>query len=337
VRNSPPWLRLLLWPLSFLYGLLARARAWLYRVGWLKQHRLQAAVISVGNLTVGGTGKTPMVIWLAERFLAEGKRVAILSRGYRGRNGTSDEIELMKSRLENRVSFGVGANRFDEGRRLESQQPVDVFLLDDGFQHLQLARDINILLVDASRPLRNEFLLPSGRLREPLSAIHRADIIVFTRVNDQFFLKRAIQEFPDFPIFPVATRLLRYRRLNADQQAIASQIELPPQPVFVFCGIGNPDAFLTDVDRWGNHIVGRAIYRDHQAYNAHDLRRLEDFAKSAGARALLTTEKDAQNLRELSAPTLPVYCCEIEMTIADAAEFHETLKRRLEERAGVVA
>jgi tetraacyldisaccharide 4'-kinase len=335
--NVPPPLRMLLWPLSLLYGVVVRVRAWLYARGWLKQQRLNGTVISVGNLSVGGTGKTPMVIWLAEKFLADGKRVAILSRGYRGANGTSDEIELMRVRLQDRVSFGVGKNRFAEGRRLEAKQPIDIFLLDDGFQHFQLARAVDILLVDASRPLRAESLLPSGRLREPLSAIHRADLVVFTRVNDQLFVKRAIQEFPEFPIFPAATRLLRYRRLAANQQAIAPPTELPPQPVFVFCGIGNPDAFLADVDRWGNCIAGRSIYRDHHSYSVHDVRRLEDAAKSAGARALLTTEKDVQNLRDLMFFSLPVYSCEIEVKIADTEEFQKTLKRKLEERSGVAA
>src|SRR2546423_11070795 len=188
--NVSSLLRRLLWPLSLLYGGGVRARVWFYANGWFKEKRLKGTVISVGNLTVGGTGKTSMVIWLGEKFLGDGKRVAILSRGYRGTNGTSDEIELMKFRLQGRVAFGVGKNRFAEGRRLESQQPIDIFLLDDGFQHLQLARDLDLLLVDSSRPLRNQSLLPSGRLREPLSAIHRADIVVFTRVNDQLSLKR---------------------------------------------------------------------------------------------------------------------------------------------------
>jgi tetraacyldisaccharide 4'-kinase len=113
--SGSPLLQKLLWPLSLLYGAVVRARLWLYANGWLKQKRLKGTVISVGNLTVGGTGKTPMVIWLAEKFLAEGKRVAILSRGYRGTDGTSDEIELMKFRLQGRVTFGVGENRFAEG------------------------------------------------------------------------------------------------------------------------------------------------------------------------------------------------------------------------------
>src|SRR5258707_14326757 len=116
----PLLVRILLWPLSIIYAGGAWLRAWSYARGWLRQERLNGAVISVGNLTVGGTGKTPMVIWLAEKLLAEGKRVAILSRGYHGANGTSDEIELMKFRLRGPVSFGVGKNRFAEGHRLES-------------------------------------------------------------------------------------------------------------------------------------------------------------------------------------------------------------------------
>jgi len=114
-------------------------------------------------------------------------------------------------------------------------------------------------------------------------------------------------------------------------------MELPPQPVFVFCGIGNPDAFFADVDRWGNCIAGRAIYRDHHFYTARDLRRLEDSAKGAGARALLTTEKDARNLGDLRCSSLPVYYCEIEVKIADTEEFQKTLKRKLEQRGGVAA
>lgn len=335
--NLHPLLRVLLWPISLIYGAAVRARVWMFQKGWLKKKRLKGTVISVGNLTVGGTGKTPMVIWLAENFLAEGKRVAILSRGYRGSNGSSDEIELMKFRLQDRVTFGVGKDRFAEGQRLESRQPVDIFLLDDGFQHLQLARDLDLLLVDSSRPLRNQSLLPGGRLREPLSAIHRADIVVFTRVNDQLSLKRAIQEFPQFPIFPASTQLMRYRRMTADQQSLEPAIELPPQPVFVFCGIGNPEAFFADADRWGNVIAGRAAYRDHHFYSAADIRRLEDSAKAAGARSFLTTEKDSQNLGDLRFSALPIFYCEIEMRVADKPAFQAALERVIRDRRGIAA
>src|SRR5437764_1601816 len=212
--NVHPLLRILLWPLSLLYGGAVRLRVLLYQKGWLKQKRLKGIVLSVGNLTVGGTGKTAMVIWLAEKFLAEGKRVAILSRGYRGANGTSDEIELMKFRLQGRVSFGVGKNRFAEGHRLESQQPIDVFILDDGFQHLQLARDLDILLMDVSRPLARESLLPAGWLREPLAAMSRANLIVFTRAESASGTLEAIGKLNQYPVFAASTRLPGFRRFQ---------------------------------------------------------------------------------------------------------------------------
>src|SRR5882757_9513903 len=227
--NSWPLLRTLLWPLSVLYGAIVRLRVSLYAHGLVKPKRLKGTVISVGNLTVGGTGKTPMVIWLAEKFLGDGKQVAILSRGYRGANGTSDEIELMKFRLQNRVSFGVGKNRFAEGRRLASQQPIDVFLLDDGFQHLQLARDLDILLMDASRPLAGEALLPAGRLREPLTAMSRANLIVFTRAEAASGTLEAIAKLKQFPVFAASTRLLGFRRAgNAGALLSADEIEAGP-------------------------------------------------------------------------------------------------------------
>ena len=231
--NVSPLLRRLLWPLSLLYGVGVHARVWLYAHRWFTRKHLKATVISVGNLTVGGTGKTPMVIWLAEKFLADGKRVAILSRGYRGTNGTSDEIELMKFRLRDRVSFGVGRNRFAEGQRLESQQSIDVFLLDDGFQHLHLARDLDILLMDASRPLAGESLLPAGRLREPLAAMSRANLIIFTRAETASGTLEAIGKLNQYPVFAASTRLLGFRRFGGEIAPLsASEIGAGPSPGF---------------------------------------------------------------------------------------------------------
>src|ERR1700759_4436580 len=176
-------LRVLLWPASALYGFAASTRAKLYARGTFPQKRLKAAVISVGNLSVGGTGKTPFVIWLAEKLLSQGRRVAILSRGYRGTAGTSDEVELMRSRLQDRVLFGVGPDRYAQGHQLESQHQIDVFVLDDGFQHLQLARDFDLVLLDLSTDLQQQSLLPGGLLREPPSALRRANAVVLTRVG----------------------------------------------------------------------------------------------------------------------------------------------------------
>ncbi|MGH9677786.1 MAG: tetraacyldisaccharide 4'-kinase, partial [Candidatus Acidiferrum sp.] len=239
--NLPMAVRLALWPLSLLYGFYVRLRALLYASGWLKQGRLKGVVISVGNLTVGGTGKTPMVIWLAEKLLAKGKRVAILSRGYRGADGTSDEIEIMKSRLQGRAVFGVGKDRFASGQRLESQQPFDVFLLDDGFQHLQLARDLDVLLVDASRPMGRGLLLPAGRMREPISAMSRADVLVFTRTETLPGTTEAISKLRDYPVFAAQTRLLGFRRLGGDLTLLAPD-DIGAGPFLAFCGLGNPEA-----------------------------------------------------------------------------------------------
>ena len=172
----------LLWPFTIAYGMVVRTRSLAYRRGLLRQRRIDGVVISVGNLTVGGTGKTPMVLWTAQRLLAEKKSVGILTRGYRGKpdpggakpvsgvssETTSDEVRLLKARLGESVAFGVGANRFARGREL-AKRGIQWFVLDDGFQHRQLARDVDIVLIDATNPFGGGHLLPAGRLREPRS------------------------------------------------------------------------------------------------------------------------------------------------------------------------
>ncbi len=333
MKRVPPWLHMLLWPVSLLYGLLVRTRVWLYGKGWLKQNRLRAAVISVGNLTVGGTGKTPMVIWLAEKFLAEGKRVAILSRGYRGTNGTSDEIELMKFRLQGRVSFGVGKNRFAEGHRLESQQPIDIFLLDDGFQHLQLARDVNILLLDVSQPMGKEFLLPAGRFREPLSAMGRANLVVFTRTETMPGTAEAIAKLQKYPVFSAGTRLLGFRRFGGEI-TIFSPAEIGPGPFLAFCGLGNPGAFFRDLASWVSNVMGHLTFPDHHRYTERDVRRIREAARQIGALALITTEKDAQNLGGFEFGETPLFVSVIDLVVSPAADFMSALCQILAPRSG---
>jgi tetraacyldisaccharide 4'-kinase len=334
--NVPLQLRRLLWPLSLLYGVGVRARVWLYANGWLKQKRLNAIVISVGNLTVGGTGKTPMVIWLAEKFLADGKRVAILSRGYRGANGTSDEIELMKFRLQSRVSFGVGKDRFAEGLRLELRQAIDVFLLDDGFQHLQLARDLNILLMDASRPLAGEFLLPAGRLREPVAAMSRANVIIFTRAETASGTLEAIGKLDQYPVFAASTRLLGFRRFGGEIAPLSAD-EIGAGPFFAFCGLGNPDAYFRDLGNWGLAICGQAAFPDHHRYTQRDILAIWQAGKRAGANAFVTTEKDAQNLGGLKFEEAPVYVAVIDLIVNPEADFRNVLDQTLAAGAGAAA
>jgi tetraacyldisaccharide 4'-kinase len=320
-----------LWPLSVLYSFVVRVRASLYANGWIKQKRLNGAVISVGNLTVGGTGKTPMVIWLAEKFLSEGRRVAILSRGYRGKNGSSDEIEIMKARLQDRVAFGVGKNRFAEGQKLAADGSIDIFLLDDGFQHLSLARDVDIVLMDATRQLGKEWLLPSGRMREPLSALSRADIAVFTRVENVPEARAALQRFTEFPVFAASTKLLGFRRLGADARIWSSE-EIGAGPFYSFCGIGNPQAFFHDLTGWGLTLAGEMAFRDHHRYNQADARILQSAAEAAGAKAFVTTEKDAQNLSGVALEQFPVFVSVISIEVTPEVDFLGAIERILQER-----
>src|SRR6516162_4501819 len=266
-----PVVRMLLWPISVVYGQLARLWATFYRRGILKRKQLNRPVISIGNLTVGGTGKTPMVVWLAERLLAEGLRVAILTRGYKGSQGTSDEVELMKFRLHNRVTFGVGPDRFEQGRRIEAG--ADVFLLDDGFQHQQLARDVDILLIDAARSLGKEMMLPTGRLREPASAMARADFLLFTRTETVPGRIEAINKLRQYPVFSAATRLVGFKRLGEPIQRF-SAAEIGAGPFYAFCGIGNPRAFVLDLQNWRIAIAGKCEFEDHHRYDARDAREL---------------------------------------------------------------
>jgi tetraacyldisaccharide 4'-kinase len=328
--------RILLWPLSVLYGGYVRMRAWLYANGWLKKKHLRAKVISVGNLTVGGTGKTPMVLWLAEKFLAEGKRVAILSRGYRGTGDTSDEIELMKHRLQNRVAFGVGKYRFAEGHRIEQQQPIDVFLLDDGFQHLPLARDLDIVMLDGSYRLEDQALLPAGILREPTSALRRADMLVVTRKIKPPDIDAA--RASGFSVSYAQTRLLGFRRCGSGADSGIHDLgEIGAGPFFAFCGIGNPQAFFDDLSRWEVPVAGQSIFRDHHQYSARDVRQLEKAAQGAGAIAFVTTEKDAENLGEATRMTLPVFVAVIDFVFTAETEFMATMARKLQARRGVSA
>ena len=326
--NLPRGLRIVLWPLSKLYGLYVRCRCALYARGLVKPKRLKATVISVGNLTVGGTGKTPMVLWLAEKFLAEGKRVAILSRGYRGSRGSSDEIELLKRRLGGKVLFGVGPDRFASGSRLESDNAIDVFLLDDGFQHLRLARDLDILMLDGSRKLKDEWLLPAGSLREPIAACRRADILVVSRK-----FERPVTEARDahtFAIFYAQTRLLGFRPFGSHSESKYLS-EIGPGPFLAFCGIGNPEAFLDDLGRWHVPVVEKKSFSDHHKYVPRELEQLQSRAEACGAVGLVTTEKDAENLSDVN-PRLPVWIAVIDLVFTAESELLAAIDRKLAAR-----
>jgi tetraacyldisaccharide 4'-kinase len=320
-------LRLLLWPLSVLYSMAARARAWCYARGILRARKLPGTVISIGNLTVGGTGKTPMVLWIAERLAGEGKRTAILTRGYRGTvdAGThgepqSDEVALLRERLSGKVQLGVGADRYKAGEAL-ARHGTEWFVLDDGFQHLRLQRDADIVLIDATDPFGGGVTLPVGRLREPISALRRAGAVVITRSVQAPApaIEAMIRRHTKSSIFYATTKLENV--LRVPQLAVV----LPPQDwlrarFMAFCGIGNPPAFFEDLRRWGFQVVAERSFADHHVYAAREIAELELAAVGCGADALLCTEKDVWNLRHVEFTAMPVYCCRISLELP-AEEF----------------
>ena len=335
--DSPP-LRLALWPLGMVYGLAARLRAALYRGGILPRRRLWGTVLSVGNLTVGGTGKTPMVLWLAERLIADGQRPAILTRGYRGGAPSggrgvpaADEVALLRWRLGARAQLGVGKDRYASGQTLE-RHGAKWFILDDGFQHLALERDADIVLLDASDPFGGGKLLPAGRLREPISALSRAGIVVITRSEHASAVESMVRRYTRAPIFYAQTELEAVLRAPA----LAVEWPLPDRSaarVLAFCGIGNSRAFFDDLRRWGFAVAGERRFRDHHRYSSAEVTALERAAVSAGAEAMICTEKDVFNYFQRAASTartrmrdaapgrLPVYACRIRLAISDAAGF----------------
>jgi len=330
--SVPLPIRILLWPLSYVYGISARWRVALYEKGIFKTRRLKTPVISVGNLTVGGTGKTPMVLCLAEKFLAEGKRVGVLTRGYRGSSGSSDEVEMLRQRLGDRVVFGVGANRYVEGSRIEKESGVDIFLLDDGFQHLKLARDVDIVLWDGTKKFQRQWMLPAGSLREPISAIGRADMLIITRKTAGLDREDgATRATGDGLVFTAQTRLLGFRKAGA-AKALKPVEQLEDGPFFAFCGVGNPDAFFADLRRWNVNVEGKMSFIDHHRYSADDWARLTHAAHTAGATAFVTTEKDEQNLRGHDFGEWSVYVAVIALTVSPEPAFDGEVRKLLNER-----
>ena len=323
-----PITQTLLRPIGLLYGAAMRLRRACYECGLLRSRRLQGSVISIGNLTVGGTGKTPMVLWVAERLAAEGERPAILTRGYRGfgqsggaaeGSAMADEVALLRHRLDGSAQFGVGKDRYKSGLAL-SKNGAQWFILDDGFQHLELRRDADVVLLDATDPFGGGAILPAGRLREPRSSLSRADIVVITRATHAPALESVVHRLTRAPVFYAHVRLEAVLRVPSMTEALPES-ERRKFQFFAFCGIGNPAAFFDDLRNWGCSLAGQRSFADHHRYSGAEIGDLEKAASAAGANGLICTEKDVFNLPRSFAAALPIYACRIRLGLNDEAGF----------------
>ena len=338
--------------LSQLYSLAMRVRAWLYRRGVISRRRLRNPVISVGNLTVGGTGKTPFVAYLAGVLKSAGYQPVILSRGYRGKAehstlvvsdgrkvlcdaaSSGDEPFLLASQLPG-VRVAVGKDRHRSGTLVE-QDAGDrvVHILDDGFQHLRLKRNLDILLVDATDPFGGGKLLPAGRLREPLAAMGRADLVVITRshlVGEIADLEAVIRRHNKLTpisyfyhdavgVFDLKSRKQFRTRAFMGRRVIA------------LAAIGNPGLFIQDLEHYQMDVRDQLLFPDHHPYSQSDLDQALESVDEHGAEALMTTEKDAVRLQALEFGAGRIFVLKIEALPEDPVEYRKFL---LDEVAGL--
>jgi len=333
------WERALLFPLYLLslpYGGAVRARSLFYSLQLLKTRTLPCPVISVGNITVGGTGKTPLVMALANRLMARGISVAILSRGYKraktpeavvsdgktiflSTEESGDEPSLMAKTCQG-VPVLVGKDRFINGQLALQRFGVRGLLLDDGYQYLPLYRDINILLIDSTIGFGDDHLLPRGILREPLSHLRRANLFLLNNAEDSETcrsLEKEIQEMhPGTRVFHSDYVPVGLAGPEEEQEGLDS---LKGKKILALSGIANPNSFSSMLGKCGMKIVGERIFPDHHLYTAEDLRYIEEKAK--GADGIVTTEKDMVKLKKLSIGHLPTWALRIEMKIWEEEEF----------------
>ena len=299
------------------YAGVMRLRRWAYRRGIRKSHPAGVPVVCVGNITVGGTGKTPMVAWVVERLKEAGRKPAILTRGYKAVGGKSDEAELLKQLTG--VSVIINSDRV-AGAREAIAGGADVLVMDDGFQHLRIRRDLDIVLIDATRPFGGGACLPVGRLREPLTALRDADAIIITRSDAVSTEKldnlrnRLVRFAPQASIHIAIHKPVKIIDENGDG---LSPDALSGRKVCAFAGLGNPDAFFTTLTDIGARISEKVSFSDHAVYDSAAIERIS--SASVEADVLVTTEKDYVKLAELSLER-PVWRLVVEMQITDGEQ-----------------
>lgn len=322
-----------LYTLSLFYGAGVRLRLNLYRAGVIKPKRVPCRVVSVGNITAGGTGKTPVTIHIAGRLKAEGKRVVIVSRGYKGASPgpaavsdgktvllgpeeAGDEPYLMAMRLKG-VPVVVGAGRVEASLFAIEKFSPDFIILDDGFQHIRLGRDMNILLVDAVEGFGNGHLLPRGVLREPLAGIKRADIVMIKGGCLESGSQGRLAGLPAFSF--------RYRPATLYSLMDNAEKGLPyarGKKAVALSGLARPESFLRTLEELGLEVIKSIAFPDHHAYSRADIETIKK--ESKGADIIITTEKDGVKLKALGTD-MPVFILGIDAVIEDEEGFKKML------------
>jgi tetraacyldisaccharide 4'-kinase len=341
--NKMMW-KILVWPLSQIYAMIIQIRNFCYEKQWLSSKRLSTRVISVGNITVGGTGKTPLVESLASFLHEKGFRVGILSRGYRRKksnneltvipNGNAlrenaiyagDEPVLLASHLPE-VPIIVGRNRVQAGEKAIEEFGCDLLILDDGFQHRKIKRDLDIVVIDGTNPWGNGGILPAGPLREPKRNLKRADAVVLSRTDETNHLENVLIQIDSLSMAPVWFAKHKPEHwINFNKGTTRPLCFLEKKCVIAFCGIGNPDSFRRTLMSMDIEIIGFFPHQDHHWYTIHELQKMADLAQSKGAVALVTTEKDRMRIPESFANTVPIFILKIKMEIQGNGETLDTL------------
>ncbi|MCG9126765.1 tetraacyldisaccharide 4'-kinase [Candidatus Poribacteria bacterium] len=338
--------RILLTPLKWLYVTIIYIRNLCYDLGISKQTQLPCTVISIGNIVVGGTGKTPATATIANLLHKKGYKVVILLRGY-GRSSSekisivSDGEKCLCSRIEsgdeayllahqlNGIPIIVGKNRFDTGKIAYDHFNCDIILLDDGYQHRKLTRDIDILTIDATQPFGTGTLLPIGTLREPISSLKRASIILLTRTDSPHKpiedLKNEIKRYiPNSSILdsihhPTSLYELGNHNWKNDESQTIPLKELEDKRILAVCGIGNPDAFKSTIQSLNPESIQLIPFPDHHIYSDSDIEKIVQKSKQVNAQWVVTTQKDEDKLATLS-QHIPVFVLSIELIFTDGKE-----------------
>ena len=285
------FLRPLLYLLSLIYGLLVRGVYWAYKRGMLPGYRPKAKVISVGNITLGGTGKTPLVEFLAAALLRKARRVVVLSRGY-----SLDEPRMLENKIEGLRVF-TGRDRIKTAKEAENTLKPEVIILDDGFQHWRLKRDLDIVLLNSRNYFGNRRLIPRGILREPLSSLRRADVIVLSKVNAVKDISAIKNELGQINPKALIVECAHKPECICDAQGkVFSLGIIENKNICLLSGIADPDYFKRTASDLGARIVSDARFPDHHQYHKGDIEEIVRTCRKKNVDTIVTTEKDLVRL-----------------------------------------